>query len=78
MEKKTHIWSRKCPFNVCGPYVVILLNKAPLFDLYIARLMVKIGHQNNTCHNEVGLCAHDINTILNAIVNAIGRIYMIF
>lgn len=66
-----------CPFKVCGCYVVTLLNRIPIFDLCVARLMVKNGHHNSTCHNEVGLCAHTTNITLNPIVNAIGRIYMI-
>ena len=32
--------------------------------LYTTRLLVVNGHQNYMCYNEIGLCAHNIDTIL--------------
>ena len=39
----------------------------------MARLVVKNGHQKDSCHYESGLCAQSIDTILGSIVNTIGK-----
>ena len=44
-------------YIVCGPYVVTLLNWTPIFDWYMARLVVKNGQQRDMCYDEIGLCA---------------------
>ena len=41
------------PFKFCGPYVVISLNWTSTFEWYIARLVVKNGHQKDTCYSEI-------------------------
>jgi hypothetical protein len=43
----------------------------------MARFVVKNGHKKDTCFDEVGLCAQNIDTILDSIVNTIGRVYVI-
>ena len=50
----------------------------PLFEWCMARIVVKNGHQKDTCYNEIGLCAQHISTILGSLVNnTIGRMYLI-
>ena len=50
--------------KVCGPYAVTLLYRTPIFEWYMARLVVKNGHQNDTCYNAIGLCAQNLHTNL--------------
>jgi hypothetical protein len=40
-------------------------------------LGVKIGYQEDTCCNEIRLCAQNIDIILGLLVNPIGRAYAI-
>ena len=42
---------------VCGPYVVTLFTQIPIFGWYMARLVLKSGHANDMCYDEIGLCA---------------------
>ena len=35
----------------------------------MARLVVKNGHPKDMCHNEIRLCAQNIDTILGSVVN---------
>jgi hypothetical protein len=44
------------------PYVVTLLNKIPMVLWYVARFVLKNEHQQDTCHNEIGLCVRSIDT----------------
>jgi hypothetical protein len=56
---------------ICGRYVVTL-NKTPTYiwdSIYMARLVVVSGDQKGTCHNESGMCAQNIDTILGPVVN---------
>lgn len=39
----------------------------------IARLVVKDGHQKDTCYIAVGLCAQNVDTIPSSTTNTIGR-----
>jgi hypothetical protein len=39
--------------------------------------MVEIGQQKGMWYDETGLCAHNADTILGAIFNAIGKAYAI-
>lgn len=48
----------------------------PIFEWYMARLIVKKGHQN-VSHNEIKLCAQNVVTILGSIVSTIGRAHTI-
>ena len=59
--------------KVRGPHVITLLNQIHISERYMARLVVKNGHQKDSCHYECGLCAQSIYTILGSIVNIIGR-----
>jgi Tat protein secretion system quality control protein TatD with DNase activity len=45
--------------KVCGPYVVTLLDWAPSYKWYIARLVVKNEHEKYTCCGEIGLRDQD-------------------
>ena len=38
----------------------------------MARLVVKNGHQKDTCYKEIGLCAQNKDTVLGSVVNRIG------
>lgn len=57
--------------------MITLLDGKPLFDWYIARLVVEYGHGKDICYDEIGLCALNIDTILSSIMNPIGRTYVI-
>ena len=48
--------------------VVTLLNWTPKFELYMARLIVKYGHQKDMCEDEIGHCAQHKATILYLIL----------
>jgi hypothetical protein len=63
--------------KVCVPYVITLVDWAPIFEWYIARLLIKLGHQNDTCYTEIGLCAQNTNTVLGSVGNTIDVIYVI-
>ena len=43
----------------------------------MARLVVKNGHQKETCYNELELCAQNKDNVLGSVVNTIGRAYVI-
>ena len=55
--------------KVSGPYVVSLLNQMPIFEVYMARLIVKNGHPKDMRHHEIQLCAQNIDTIVGSVVN---------
>ena len=59
-------------------YVVTLFNWTPIFGRYMARLVLKNGNQKDMCTNEIGLYAHNIDTIRGSFVNTIGRIFVPF
>ena len=40
----THKISEKCPRQVCGPYVITLINWTLIFEWDMARLVVKNGY----------------------------------
>ena len=56
--------------------MVTLLNQTPLFEWYIARLVLENRHSKDTCHNDIGLCAQNIDTFLGSIVNTFVRVYV--
>ena len=63
--------------KVCGPYVVTLLSWIPKIEWYMARPGVKKRHQKDMWHDEIGLCAQYLDTILGSIVNVtIARAYV--
>lgn len=39
--------------KVCGPYVSLFLSDTYIWEVYMARLVVKNGHQKHMCHREV-------------------------
>jgi hypothetical protein len=39
----------------------------------MARLVVNISYQKDTCNNEIGLCAQNIDTVVGSKVSTIGR-----
>ena len=42
------------------PYVVTRLNQTRIFEFrYMERHVVKDGDQNDTCYDEIGLCAQN-------------------
>lgn len=59
--------------KVRGPCVVTLCDRIPPFEWYMARLVIKNGHQQDMCHYHVGLCAQYTSIILGSIVYANGR-----
>lgn len=55
-------------------YRVTLLNGTLIIEWYMARLIVKNGHQKNTCHDETRLCSQNIYIISTSLVTTIiGR-----
>jgi hypothetical protein len=57
-HKETLINVERMPHynQVCRPYVVTIQNFTLTFESYMARLVVKIGHQKDMCYDEVGRC----------------------
>jgi hypothetical protein len=45
--------------------------------MYMARFVLKIGHQKEMSYDKTGLYAEDTLTTLGSIVNTIGRTYAI-
>lgn len=43
--------------NLCGHFVVTLLDGMPMLEWYMARLVVMDGHQKHMSYDEVKLCA---------------------
>jgi hypothetical protein len=42
----------------------------------MAKVLVKNQHQKDMCCDEIGLSAQNINTVLGAIVNTTGKVYV--
>jgi hypothetical protein len=64
--------------KVCGPYKIAHLNWSPIFELYMARLVVKNEYKKkDTCYEEIGPCAQDMDTILGSIDDTSGDAYVI-
>lgn len=60
--------------KVSGPYVISIVNWMPIF---MAGLVVKNRHPKDTCHDEIQVCAQNIDTILGSVVHiTIRRIYV--
>jgi len=51
--------------------------QTPMFDQYMARLVIKIKHQKGICSDEIDLCAQNKDTILGSVLNSIERAYVI-
>ena len=66
--KQSHI-------KVSRPYSVTHLKYSPIFECSVGS---KNGSQKYTCLQEIGLCAQNVLTIIDSIVNLIGGTYMIF
>ena len=50
--------------NLCGHFVVTLLDGMPMLEWYMARLVGKNGHQRQMCYIEMGLFAHNRTSYL--------------
>ena len=50
--------------KVFGPYVVTPLIWTPIYEWYMVTLAVKNGQQRDKCHDEIGLCAQNIDNTL--------------
>ena len=42
----------------------------------MAMSVVKDGHHKDMCHDDIGLCVHNLGTILGSIANSTGRAYI--
>ena len=42
----------------------------------MAMSVVKDGHHKDMCHDDIGLCVHNIGTILGSFANSTGRAYI--
>lgn len=50
--------------TICEPYVIILLNQIPIVHEHrMTRLVMKNGHEDDMCHDEIGLYAQNMDTI---------------
>ena len=59
---------------LCGLTSFFIRWEACILVVYsIARLVVKNGHQKDTCYIAIGLRAQNVDTILSSIINTIGR-----
>ena len=62
----------KCHIRFVGlNYGDTLLNWKSTFEWYIGELLVKNGHQKNTCYDEIGFCAKYMVTSMTSTVNKI-------
>ena len=59
--------------KVSGPNSVIHLQRTPIFEWCMIRCGFKNGYQNDTCLKEIGLVAHKLFTIMDSIINMIGK-----
>lgn len=57
--------------------MVILLNGYLCLSGISHDLELRNGHHKDPCHEEIGICAQAIGTILGSIVNTMGRAYVI-
>ena len=53
--------------------MAIVLNRTPVFEYWMARLVAKNGRLHDTCYNEIVLWTLNIYTTLGPIVNTPGR-----
>lgn len=60
--------------DVCNANVAIMWT--PIIEWFIVRCGSKNGYQKDMCLKVIGLCAHNILTILGSIVYMIGGTYM--
>lgn len=51
--------------------------QTPTFEWYTVKLVVRIGHQKNTCYTEIGLCVQNKDTFLSWVVDTIERAYVV-
>lgn len=63
--------------EACVPYVVSLLHWTPTFEWLVATLVVKYGHQIDTCYNKIELCVQNLDILLSSIVNTVDKAYAI-
>ena len=54
------------------PNSATYLNQTHSFEWYLVRCDFKNGYQKNTYLKEIGLCAQNMTTILDSIVNIMG------
>ena len=60
--------------TLCGARVVTLYNWTLIAKSYVTMLVIKNGHQKDTCRNEIGLYVQNVDTILGWIVTTFGRV----
>ena len=46
--------------EVCGPFVVALLNSTPMFEWSVVRLVMRDRDQKDICYDATGLCAQHV------------------
>ena len=51
---------------------VSYINRTSIFEWYVVRYASRNGRHKDVCLNEIGLCAHNMLTILGSIINIIG------
>lgn len=57
-------------------YVIILLHRTLVFEWYMMMLVVENEHQDDTYHNEIGVCAQTIDIMIGLIANTLARTYI--
>ena len=55
--------------------MVTLHNFTPIFEWYVARLVVKERHQKDMCYAGIEPCAQNMINIIGLMLNALGRVY---
>lgn len=58
---------------VSEPDMVTLSNWTPILEWYMASLVLKNKHSKNTCCNEIGMYAQNLDTMVGSTVKAIER-----
>jgi hypothetical protein len=72
----TQVWQKVKVLRYVG-LMWSLFKQILIFEWYFAWLGDKQEHHKDPCHDEIGLFAQAIGTILGSIVNKIGRAYVI-
>lgn len=60
------------PIRACGPHSVTLPNQISTIEIDMASLVLDHKHQNDTCHNEIGICACTIDIIQSSNLTQLG------
>ena len=53
----------------CGHYVVSHLTQTSILEWYMVKFVLENGHQIDTCHDKIGICAQYRNIVTFSAIN---------